>query len=207
MRSSHLSIPLLGCIALGLGAAGCSVQSDPTARDEIPTQASTDGQARIADATLKLEEAFSVQFTRGQIDRAALQGPIDDVVQAMPEAARPKVQQHIGDVLDTAEKLTSQLTAEQRAQVAAAPSQDHVGHLEQFLAGGWGWPGAMGWGGLGAFGFPGMFYGGGLGLGTGLSTGYSTATSYSTGYSTSFGTGLGCGFGVCGGLGGLGWFW
>jgi hypothetical protein len=153
-------------------------------------------QQRVAAATQKLENAFNDQFVPGKIDRAALSGAINDVVEAMPEAARPKVKDHIELVLQTAEKLASQLTPEQRAEAAAPPPPEKVGKTQQAQVAAWGWPGAAGWGGYGAFGFPAMYS-----LGYGYNTGYSTSSSFgtaiSTGYSSSCGLGLGCG----------GWYW
>jgi hypothetical protein len=168
MKSKVSSIPLFGCIVAGLATAACSGASDPTTQGTASQASPADGQALAAQSTLRLEKAFSEQFDRGQIDRAALQGAIDDVIQATPEEARPKVQQHIAEVLDKSAKLASELTPEQRAALTAPPP--NVGEVQLHQIAAWGWPGAMGWGGYGAFGFPGM-YGYGLGYGAGYGLG------------------------------------
>jgi hypothetical protein len=216
MKSIVSSVSLLGCVAVGLAAAGCVVGTDPTTeeatpsttRAAAPSRGSSDvEQTRIAQSTLKLENQFSDQFTKGQIDRAALQGPIDEVIQAMPEAARPKVQQHIAEVLDKGEKLASQLTPEQRAAATTPPSSEDPGakpHIDVIT--GWGWPGAAGWGGYGAFAFPGMYYGG-LGYGgynpAGYNPpGYNPYTGNAPGYNP---PGAGYGYGAYGGYPGYGY--
>jgi hypothetical protein len=195
MKSKLSSVPLFGCIVTGLATAACSGASDPTTQGT--SQASpADGQTLIAQSTLRLEKAFSDQFDRGQIDRVALQGAIADVIQAMPEEARPKVQQHIAEVLDKGEKLASELTPEQRAALTVPPKD--AGELQLHQIAGWGWPGAAGFGGYGAFGFPGMYsYGWGYPYGVGYGGGY--ASGYSSGYSTAYSTGYGLGTG--------GWYW
>jgi hypothetical protein len=106
------------------------------------------------------------------------------------------VKDHIELVLQTGERLASQMTPEQRAAAVAPPQAENVGKTEQAQVAGWGWGGLGGFGGLGAFGFPGMFgLGfGGLGLG-GLGFG-----------GLGFG-GLGFGGLGFGGLGTGGWFW
>jgi hypothetical protein len=159
-------------ISAGL-ALGAALLSDAARAEELSareaalaTQASpATGQQRVADTTWKLEKAFSEQFVQGKIDRAALSGAIAEALAAMPEAARPKVNAHIEDVLEQAEKLLSQMTPEQRAEAAAPPPPEKVGTAEQAQVVGWGWPGMGGWGGLGAFGFPGMFGFGGMPFG------------------------------------------
>ena len=132
------------------------VPAQPAAESQSP------GQHRVADTTLKLEKAFNDQFVQGKVDRSAL--PIDDVVQAFPEAARPKVQAHIDQILTTAEKLAAQMTPEQRTEAVTPPAAEKVGKTTEAQTVAWGWPGYGGWGGYGAFGFPGM-YGYGLGYG------------------------------------------
>jgi hypothetical protein len=175
MKQSYKSVALCASLGIGLSLA-CAGNAGAT------TQQEESGQARIAGATAKLESVFADQFVRGQIDRAALTGPIDEVIQSMPEAARPRVAQHIDQVVDAAEKLAPQMTAEQRVSAAKAPSEDKIGHLEWGLVNAWGWPAGFGWGGLGAFGFPGMYGFGYPGLGgfygTGFNTGYSCATGF-----------------------------
>jgi hypothetical protein len=167
MKTSCISVALLAVMLGGAAAANAA------------TAEQSGGQARIAETTLKLESAFSEQFAKGQIDRAALAPLVNDVVQAMPEGARPRVQAHIEQVLQGGEKLAPAWTPQERAQAVAVPDRDTMTPLQIGLGTSWGWPGAVGWGGLGAFGFPGMW-----------------------------GGGLGCGFGACGaGLGTTGWFW
>jgi hypothetical protein len=157
MKLTRLSLvlPTVVGVALTLGSAA---------------QASPEGvsQERVAATTLNLEKAFSDQFVQGNIDRSALTGAIDDVLQAMPEASRAGAQEHIDRILAAGQKLAAQMTPEQRAAVASAPSPEQVGHAKQGLVAGYGWPGAAGWGGLGAFGWPAF----GTGFATGFSTGY-----------------------------------
>jgi hypothetical protein len=161
MNPYVLSTPLFGCLALGLATAGClgasESASDPTEETTSRTSSAVvqANQPEIARTTLKLESQFSQQFVRGRIDGEALQGAIDDVIQAMPEAARPKVKKHISDVLTGGGKLASELTAEQRAAVTTPPSTEKTGEVHEAIAA-WGWPGAGGFGGYGAFAFPGM---------------------------------------------------
>jgi hypothetical protein len=190
MKMTLASTVLSAGVALGL-TFGCTAQAEPSAQND-QTQAAADahpGQGRIAETTLKLEKAFGDQFAQGKIDRNALAGSIHDVVQAMPEAARPKVQSHIDQVIQAGEEALPKMTPEQRAEVATPPSAEKVGTTQQAWASAWGWPAYAGWGGLGAFGFPGMYSGTGL-YGAGL------------GYGLGYGTGLGWG-----GLGTTGWFW
>src|SRR5258708_2904035 len=111
MKMTCASVAISACVALGLAFG-------PAARAESE-RSPNDGQARIADATLKLEKAFNDQFVHGAIDRGALSGPIDEVLRAMPEAARPKVEDHIAQVLQSAEKLASEMTPAARAQATA----------------------------------------------------------------------------------------
>jgi hypothetical protein len=181
--------------ALGLAfsaaarAEGSAGQADP-AQDVSASEGSLPvEQARLAEVTLKLEKAFDDQFVRGAIDRDALSGPIGDVLQAMPEGARPSVRVHIAQILQGAEGLASTMTPAERAQATASPALESIGKTRQAQIAAWGWPGAAGWGGLGAFGFPGMF---------GFSTGYSC------GYSSQSVNGFGFGGGGCVPLG-AGW--
>jgi hypothetical protein len=112
----------------------------------------------------RLENAFNDQFIAGKIDRDAMAGLIDDVVQATPEEARPKMIAHIDQVLAVGANLAARMTPEQRTAVAAPPAAESVGKTQQAQLVGWGWPGAVGWGGFGAFGFPAF---GAFGLGFG----------------------------------------
>ena len=205
MKFSRRHVSALGCLVLGLGLAttGCGGSAEPesTAQESVPQQADrAESKARIASTTLKLENLFSDQFGRGTIDRAALQPAIDDVVQAFPEAGRQKVQEHIDEVIARGRDAVKQLTPEQRQAIAAAPGHDKVGHLEQYLADGYGWGGYAGWGGCGAFGFPGMYYYGygypyaygygGKGYGDGYGNGYGKG-----GYAYPYGNAYGYGYG------------
>jgi hypothetical protein len=215
----------LALVAPG-GIAGADEASAPRAAHALASAATVQetGQERIAATTQKLESAFNEQFVRGKIDRAALSGAIDDVVEAMPEAARPKVKDHIELVLQHGERLAAQLTPEQRAEAAAPPAPEKIGKTQQAQVTGWGWPGYGGWGGYGAFGFPAMYnlgygyaspylgygglgYGGlgygGLGYGGfGYGTSFSTYSAYSSSSAYSSGCGLGWGALGCGG-----WYW
>jgi hypothetical protein len=215
MHRWYLSVPLSISIALGF-AAGCASGSEappPPPPQEGQSALPRVDQSQIADTTLKLEMIFSKQFEAGQIDRGALAQPIKDVLQAMPEEARAKVQHHIDQVIDSGEKLAAQLPPAERKKLTAAPSgtEDEAGHLRLYIASGWGYPyGAVGWGGYGAFGFPGMYYGGyGYpGIGYGYATGY--ASGYATGYAGYGGYGYGgYGYGGCGAyaMGCGGWYW
>jgi hypothetical protein len=213
MRTKYMLVALSGAIATGftLGCAASaepSSQAEPTAEQSFAVESSPGaGQARIADTTLKLEKAFNDQFVKGQIDRSALAAPIADVIQAMPEEARPKVQAHLDEILKAADTLAPKMSPEERAQAVQPPAEEHVGKTQQAQIAAWGWPGYGGWGGYGAFGFPGM-YGYGTGYGTGYGVGY--GTGYGVGYGA-YGAGYGAGLGWGGlgwgglGMGGLGW--
>jgi hypothetical protein len=198
MKSIVVTVPLSGCLALGLAGAGCIVTadgaSDPSTQETTSRTSSPGGpvdQAKIAQTTLKLENQFTEQFANGRIEREALQGAIDDVIQAMPEEARPKVEQHIADVLAVGDKLVSEMTAEQRAAVTTPPSNEQTGEVHDTVVA-WGWPGAGTWGGYGAFAFPTMYFP--YGYGAGLALGYNPWS--------------GCGFASCGGgLGYPGGYW
>jgi hypothetical protein len=165
---SCLAFAISAGVALGVAALGSDARADEGSASPGSSTRDTpaSGQQRVADATWMLESAFNDQFVRGTIDRDALAQPIHDVLEAMPEAARPKVQAHIETVLDTAEKLASQMTPEERAAAVLPPVAEKIGKTEQAQIYGWGWPSYGGWGGYGAFGFPGM-YGLGYGLGWG----------------------------------------
>jgi hypothetical protein len=140
------------CLALGLPAR--AEPSDPAPASSSQT-AAADPQARLAEATAKLEDLFADQFVRGTIDRAALASAMDEAVQAFAESARAKVLEHIDDVLESAQQVASQLSPEERADAVATPEQ--LGETEDALVRGWGWRRARGFGGLGAFAFPGMY--------------------------------------------------
>jgi hypothetical protein len=119
-------------------------------------------QARLARATMQLETAFDYQFARGAIDPVALSGAIDDVLDATPEPARPRVQVHIEEVLRAGERMVPEMTPAERAQETASPALESLDKTRQAQITAWGWPRAAGWGGLGAFGFP-LMYGWGAG--------------------------------------------
>lgn len=218
MKLTHVSVALSAGLALAM-AMGCSAQVEPSNQEPSASQASPSvpAQERIAQTTLKLESAFADQFVRGKIDRSTL--PIDGVVQAMPEAARPKFLDHINRVIEAGQKLASEMTPEQRAQAAAPPAEEKVGKAVQAQIAAWGWPGYGGWGGLGAFGFPGAYsYGYGFpgaysyGFPGGYSSGYGPAC-YGSYYGSPWGWNTGsysnCGYGYSSGYGlGLGgWYW
>jgi hypothetical protein len=195
MNTKYTLTAILGAIALGVAAGPSAAQADSNAQPAAESPSS--GQARIADTTLKLEKAFADQFVQGKIDRSAL--PIDEVIQAFPEAARPKVQAHVDQILTTGEKLASQMTPEQRTEAVTPPAAEKVGKTAEAQVAAWGWPGYAGWGGYGAFGFPGMY---GYGAGWGLGLGYGGLGYGGLGYG---GLGYG-GLGYAGlGWGGLGW--
>ena len=167
---SYLPFAVSAGVALGIAALGPTARADESSASPGPSSqaAPASGQQRVADVTWTLENAFRDQFVRGAIDRSALAGPIDDVLKAMPEAARPEVQAHIATVLATAEKLASQMTPEERAAAAAPPAAENVGKAAQAQIVGWGWPGIAGFGGFGGFGFPLLnSFGWGTGLGWG----------------------------------------
>jgi hypothetical protein len=200
---------LYASMALSAGLAlGSAMLSDSAQAEESATRNASSGQAtsasqqqRIADTTRQLESAFSDQFARGKVDRDALAKPISDVIDAMPESARPKVKEHIDKVLQEGEALVSKLTPEQRAQATAPPPAEKVGKTQEAIIAGFGWPGFAGFGGFGAFGFPGAWNLGwgvgwpGWGLGWGLG-------GIGLGFGAGFGLGFGgIGFAGCGGFG------
>jgi hypothetical protein len=125
-------------------------------------QVDKESRARIAESTLKLERVFTDQFVRGVIDREALAGPIKDAVESFPEAVRSQVKEHIDAVIDQGAQAASQMTPEERADMAQPPEK--LDKSQQDLIGGFGFPGGLGFGGMGAFGFPG-FAGGWGGFG------------------------------------------
>jgi hypothetical protein len=162
---------------------------------------------------------------KGQVDRAALQPLVYDVLQAMPEDKRPGAQAHIYDVISKGEKDASEMTPERRAQIATAASADKVGPQQVEIIGAWGWP-AYGYGatygtayggaygaaygypgyGFGAWGYPGV-YGYGTYAPYGLGYGYGAYAPYGLGYGCAGLYGLGYGWpGMYLGWGGLGAF-
>jgi hypothetical protein len=159
MKARLISVAI-STLALGL-ALGCTAQADasPTQQASGSSQsasqvAAAPDQARIADTTWKLESAFSDQFVKGRIDRAALAPLVDDVVQALPEPVRSQAQTHIEGVIAKGEQAATHMTPEQRAQLATPPTAEKAGKAMIQIIGYWGWPGYAGWNGFGAFGFP-----------------------------------------------------
>jgi len=167
---------------LAFAVLGCAAGADPSAGEARGTP--PDPQQRIASTTLALEKAFDVQFVKGQVDRDSLQPLVYDVLQAMPDDMRPRVESHIYDVIARGQKDAAEMTPDQRAQIAAPVSADKLGPQQVEIIGAWGWGGpafggagyglgygglgygagygagyGLGWGGLGAFGFPGSFGG------------------------------------------------
>jgi hypothetical protein len=147
-------------IALGLGASSNTARAEEGSASQESSSRVSPAQQRLADATLKLENAFNDQFVAGKIDRSAL--PIDEVIQAMPEEARPQMSAHIDQVVAAGANLTARMTPEQRTAAVAAPPAESLGKTQQAQLAGWGC--TAGWGGIGAFGFPAF---GGFGLGFG----------------------------------------
>jgi hypothetical protein len=179
-------IAIAAGIALGLGASSNIARAEEGSASQESSTRISPAQERLADATLKLENAFNGQFVAGKIDRDAMAGLIDDVVQATPEHARPKMAAHIDQVLAVGANLAARMTPEQRTAVAAPPAAESVGKTQQAQLVGFGWPGAIGFGGFGAFGFPAF---GAFGLGFG-SVGFASSMGFG-----GFACGAGCGLG------------
>jgi hypothetical protein len=171
MKSQLTSVAFSAGLALAV--TGCATGAGGSSGQGPDTQAVGQQQRHLASATFALESAYDVQYVKGQVDGDALQPLIYDVLEAMPDQARPDAQKHIYDVISSGQKDAKDLTPEQRAQVASPMSADKLGpqQVEQIGAWGWGglgglglgWGGAglgfgglggFGWGGLGAFGFP-----------------------------------------------------
>jgi hypothetical protein len=194
MKTRCVSAGFCACFALAVALSGVA-RADADDVVTGPRVSPATGQARIAGTTLRLEQAFSEQFVKGQIDRDALAPLVSDVVQAMPEETRPKVQSHVEEVLAAGQALAGRMTPEERARVAAPPAASEMGKARIGVITAWGWPSQAGWGGLGAFGFPGMYgncipysngyaypiYGGGW---NNIVTGFTSASysSYSCGW-------------------------
>jgi hypothetical protein len=191
------SLTVAAALAFGTTVAGAARAEAPAA-EPVPI---TD-QARLASATLRLEKAFADPFARGEVSREALADKIGAVIDASPESARADVGQHIERVVETGQKLSTEMSPADREKLAAAPKED-VGSTEQGLISTWGWPSTIGFGGLGAFGFPGMYYGNiGYGAGYGLGTTYGLyGVGLGTGYGVGYGTGNGIGYGLGTGYG------
>jgi hypothetical protein len=150
-------------IALGLAGSATTARAEEGSASEATSSRVSPAQQRIADATLKLENAFNDQFVAGKIDRSALAGHIDDVVEAMPEKDRPQISAHIDHVLAAGASLAARMTPEQRTAAVTPPAAESVGETQQAQLAAWGWPGFGGWGGYGAFAFPATY--GNLGWG------------------------------------------
>jgi len=173
MKSVIASVAFSSVLALSV--AGCATGAGGSSGQGPDTQAVGQQQRHLASATFALENAYDVQYVKGQVDANALQPLIYDVLEAMPEQARPQAQAHIYDVISSGQKDAKDLTPEQRAQVAAPTSEDKMGPQKVEQIGAWGWGPyysgyglglggyglgygmgyGLGWGGLGAFGFPG----------------------------------------------------
>jgi hypothetical protein len=153
MKMNHATVALAASLAVGLALA-CSAQAEPSGPQPEAASSQSADQARVAQVTLNLERAFGDQFVRGQIDRAALSGPIGEVVQAVPESVRAKVTAHIDRILAAGALAAQQMTPAERAEAASPPSREKIGSTAQAWLGAWGWgyPNVAGWGGMGAFG-------------------------------------------------------
>jgi hypothetical protein len=156
---SSLVLAVAGCVAAPADdaredgqASSEAVDSTQASMSEAQQVGDKDSQARMAEATSKLERAFSDQFVRGAIDREALADRIHDAVASFPEDARREVQEHIDAVIDQGEQAASQMTPEQRADMAQPPENLDRSQLD--LIARWGWARPRGWRGMGAFGFP-----------------------------------------------------
>jgi len=188
MKARFISVAIS---TLGLGLAlGCTAQADTATQQAAGSSQSASqvsaapDQARIADTTWKLESAFSDQFVKGHIDRAALAPLANDVVQAFPAAVQSQARAHIDTIIAKGEQAAAQMTQAQRTQLATPPAADKAGKGVLQLISSWGYPSYAGWGGFGAFGWPytGMNWGwNGLGW-NGLSSG-------SWGWPTTYGWG------------------
>ena len=136
MKSQFASVAFSSGLALAI--AGCATGTGGSSE-----QGQTVGQQQrhLASASFALENAYDVQYVKGQVDANALQPLIDDVLEAMPEQARPQAQAHIYDVISRGQKDATDSTPEQRAQNAAPVSADKMGaqKVEQIGAWGWGW--------------------------------------------------------------------
>lgn len=182
-------------------AANPKAGEGPTSAQQEMPGAVEDGQARIAQLTGQLEDEFAKQFEQNQIEQAKLSQLISQLVQAFPEAARARVQNHIDGVFEAGKKTAAQMPADERSKAVAPTPKEKLGKTQQGLITGWGWGGGWGrgFGGFGAFGFPGMY-----------SWGYPATYAYSYPSYGYYGTGYGCGLGGawCGtGLGLGGWYW
>jgi hypothetical protein len=187
----------------GSGAAPMAPQSSSAQpsteapQSGMPSAAEA-GQARIAELTAQLEDAYAQQFEQNAVDETALARMISDVVQAFPQPAQAKVKIHIDQVFEMGKKVASRMPPAERTKAVTPPAQEKLGKTQQSLLGGWGWGASRGFGGFGAFGWPASFY-------------YAPSAFYSSYPAYGFyGTGLGCGgFGAwCGtGLGLGGWYW
>ena len=227
MKSKFTSVVLSAGLALSL--AGCAASagdpSAPEAKDTKPT-ADQEHQQRIASTTLALENAFDVQFVKGHIDSDALQPLINDVLQAFPDDSRPQVEKHIYDVIAKGQKDASEMTPEQRAELASPASADKQDKQQVDIIGAWGWGypagyaaaggcgggvavastgcgGAVGWGGGWGPGVAATGWGGcaGCGWGGGWGWGAPAAVGWGGGWGW---PGYGVGYA---GLGGWGWGW
>jgi len=193
MKSTLTSVVLSA--GLALTAAGCA--ADPSVeQSQSAKPAVSQDQQHIASTTLALEKAFDVQFVKGHVDADALQPLINDVLQSMPDDMRADTKTHIYDVIAKGQQAASEMTPEQRAQMAAPVAADKLGPQQVDIIGAWGW----GWPAFGGAGY-GLGYGG-LGWGGGYGTAVSTTTT-AIGYGVPFGVGWGGAWGVP--FGAVGW--
>jgi hypothetical protein len=183
MRKAAIASVAISTLAVGL-ALGCTGQVDsspPEASSSSedlsaspsanPDQSGSPDEPRTAETTQKLEEAFSDQFVKGQIDRDALAPLVDDVLQAVPAEERSNVKAHIDDVIALGQQTAAQMTPEERAKLVATPPAGEgkvqiapIGWFGGWRGGfgGWspGWSGGFGgWSGGWRGGFGGWFGG------------------------------------------------
>jgi hypothetical protein len=208
MKSTFRSVVFSAGLALALGgcAAGTAPSAEEANNDTKPTaDPDQQQQQHLATTSLALEKAYDVQFVKGQVDRDALQPLVNDVLESMPENVRPQAQAHIYDVISKGEKDATEMTPEQRTQLAAPVSADKLGpqEVEQIGAWGWGAPGLGGFGGLGWTGGLGWAGGWGGGWVGGLGVPFGGA-GWAGGFGIPFGgVGWAGGFGIP--FGGVGW--
>jgi len=194
--SAGLALTLAGC------AASAGDPSAPEAKDTKPT-ANQEQQQRVASTTLALENAFDVQFAKGHIDSDALQPLINDVLQAFPDDSRPTVEKHIYDVIAKGQKAASEMTPEQRADLASPVSADKLDKQQVDIIGAWGWGYPGGYAVAGGCGGAVVASGCGGGWGGGWGWGAPAAVGWGGGWGWP-----GYGIGYAGlGYGGWGWGW
>jgi hypothetical protein len=203
---STIAVALALCGAARADASGPEAAGPPGAA-AVPASA----QARIVDATLRLERTFSSQFVNGHVDRAALAPLVDDAVHAFPQALQAPVEAHVARVIDAGQRLATELTPDRRAQIASAPAPAALEQVLMTVVNPWGVPiageGSLGWGGLGAFGFPDAYNCIPYSAGYAVPYGGLGWNGYTTGFSAGNYSSLTCGGGYGYGLGLGGWGW